>query len=244
VSGPARPEYAFTPDLRRYLVGGAAAGLVVAGLAVFGVLVLDRSLQRYVWPALVVVAALAWTVARNLVLTATLQDGRLRVRTLLGGHDIAVDDITSLDWNVARGRLGSANPLNAVTARIRAGLFRTLRVPMPAGARLVRDLEAARSAGGPGAGPDPGEAHEFEFTRMDTLWKQGAVVEHATLDDEFLRAPTVDGREHVVRIADIREVDSSLAKGPEAVVRHPGGNLHIPMPSGAELVHRLAATDS
>jgi hypothetical protein len=77
---------------------------------------------------------------------------------------------------------------------------------------------------------------------MDLAWKRGAVVEHATLDDEFLRATTVDGKDHTVRIADIDEVDARLTEVPEAVVHHPGGNLHIPMPSGAELAHRLAAT--
>lgn len=240
MTGNGEREYAFTAALRRYLVGFALGLLAVGVVAVFGTSVLDRSAHSYVWPALFLAVVLAWTITRNLVLRASLQDGRLRVRTPLARYDIAVADITALDWHVEQGRLGSANPLNSVTARIRAGL-RTLRVPMPAGAALVRDLEAAWAAAGRTHALQDDEAREFEFAEADLLWKQGAVVGYAMLDDEFLRATTVDGQEHIVRLADIDEVDSSLTKSPEAIVRHPGGNLHIPMPSGAELAHRLSA---
>jgi len=52
----------------------------------------------------------------------------------------------------------------------------------------------------------------------------------------------VDGHDHAVRPADIDEVDHARRReGGRVLVRHAGGTLRIPMPSGAELADRLSA---
>ena len=46
----------------------------------------------------------------------------------------------------------------------------------------------------------------------------------------------MDGHDHAVRPADIDEVDHARRReGGRVLVRHAGGTLRIPMPSGAEL---------
>lgn len=74
------------------------------------------------------------------------------------------------------------------------------------------------------------------------LWSR--LVRRATLDDHRLRVVTAGGREQVIDRADI--VVRGLARGgsPDALarLRHPGGELYLLQPPGADLVDLLLAT--
>jgi hypothetical protein len=253
VTGPdsGRREYAFTPWIVRN--GGIVVAVVLgmAAITVYGLVSGDlQDTWQYAGLGAIAVAAFAWTTARNLVLSATLQGGRLRARTATTRHEVAVADLTEISWRVGENRLGSLNPLNLMTARLRHR-GRTLRVPMPVGGTLLRDLEAARSGGTaadsrPGGGSGDGQVREFDFTSWaETGWAlQDTVIQYATLDDRCLRAATVDGREHTLHLADIDEVDHGRRPdGGQVMVHHSasGETLRIPMPSGAELADRLTA---
>jgi hypothetical protein len=233
-------EYVFVRSLRPYVIAGAGGILLFVALAAFGAFVIrDEDIVRFQFMALLAVliaAALAWTLIRNLVLRATLERGRLRANTVLARHDIAVEDLREIAWRVDESRFGGLNPLNDLTARLRYR-WRTLRVPMPAGAPLLRDLEAARSA--LGAAPP----HEFDYSALVHAPSIGpTTIRHATLDDRALRAVTGDGREHEVPLDSITDVDDPRDPGTGGVtVRHRAGELRIAVPVGVELADRLLA---
>lgn len=234
-------EYVFVRSLRPYVMAGAGAVLLLVALGAFGAFVIREEdivrFQLYALLAVLFAAALAWTLIRNLVLRATLEGGRLRAHTVLARHDIAVDDLREIAWRVDESGFGGLNPLNEHTARLRYR-WRTLRVLMPAGAPLLRHLEAARSA--LGAAPP----HEFDYSALVHAPSIGpTTIRHATLDARALRAVTGDGREHEVPLDSITGIDDPRDAGEigDVAVRPRAGELRIAVPVGAELADRLLA---
>jgi hypothetical protein len=237
-AGDGTHEYVLVKDPRPYVVIGALVALAAIGLGVWEFSEgLEHVEWRFVVPVGLLFVALGWTTARNLVLNATLDGRRLRVRTALAHHDVPVDDIDEICWRVDESRIGALNPLNQLTARIRHR-GRVLRLLMPGAAALLRALEAVRSP------RDAARVHEFDYSALVHSLSIGpGTIRHATLDDRTLHAVTGDGQEHEVPLDTIEDIDDQRVGGDrgEVIVHHRGGDLRIAIPVGGELADRLLA---